>query len=158
MRVEFVLNAKQMVTDVEPLKSVAEILKDMGLTDIGNGTLPGRYGLELIIFNGVLADASLIPGFRLAGAEVITVEGIKSRKDYPDYNRIVGEVLGGRQDLYCSNNIVMAVKTLFMERKNNDYAVAEKLFRDILCGELGFSQLIAGIKKLNYMKGKRVRG
>ncbi len=161
MRVEFLINGKKASLDVGPLKSMIDVLRDdLCLTGTKKGSLPGEWGAELVFLNGEVVDSSLIPAFRMDGAEILTIEGIKQRKDFPDYERIVKEVLKGNENLFCTANIVVAVKSLFMEKKANDPVSVKEILSGIICSEVAFLEVIDGIKNLSLqkVKGKRTRG
>ncbi len=158
MRVNFSVNGRKVSLDVEPLKPLVDVLReDLNLSGTKKANLPGEVGVELILLNGKLFDATLLPAFRVDGAEILTIEWVKQRKDFPDYERMVREVLKGNENLFCTSNIVMIVKNLFMESKNNDMVAVKEALQEIVCGELGFLDIVDGIKRLSSLKGKRPR-
>ncbi len=159
MKVEFLINGKKTALNVGPLKALVDILRDdLAMKGTKKGNSPAEYGCELVFLNGELVDASLIPAFRVDKGEILTIEGIKQRKDFPDYERIVREVLKGNDRLYCAGNIVMLVKALFMEKKNNDIEAVKEALSEVICSEIGFSGIVEGVKRLSSLRGKRIRG
>jgi len=156
LRIDFTLNGRGITIDADPLETLIDILREkLELHGAKRGCGIGECGSCLVIFNGVIVNSCLIPAFRLEGSEILTPEGLKEKKDFPDADMIVREVLGGRRELFCSNGVIMAVKNLFTEQSFPDEKTIREALKGIDCREVGKENIIEGVKRLVSARPRR---
>lgn len=105
---ECVINGTRRRLDVHPMKRALDVLReDCGLTGTKEGCGEGECGACTIVLDGDPVNSCLIPAAHLAGADVVTIEGIASgRKLHPLQQAFV--VHGGAQCGICTPGMIMA--------------------------------------------------
>jgi len=105
----FTLNGKRTSLRVHPLKRLLDVLReDCGLTGTKEGCGEGECGACTVVVGGRAVNACLIPVAQVAGAKVMTIEGLKGRHRL---QRAFAEH-GGAQCGICTPGMIMAAVAL----------------------------------------------
>jgi carbon-monoxide dehydrogenase small subunit len=112
MKLGFILNGEDVEIHIEANVRLIEILRRrFGLLGAKSGCLNGHCGNCLVIFNGLVSPACLIPAFRLEGSEVITIEGFSQTDEYQDiikgFNHTNLKTCG-----YCETGKILSIESL----------------------------------------------
>jgi carbon-monoxide dehydrogenase small subunit len=107
--IAFVLNGKRTSVRVHPLARLLDVLRDeCGLTGTKEGCGEGECGACTVILDGQAVNACLVPAAQVAGAKVVTIEGLKGRHRL---QRAFAE-FGGTQCGICTPGMILAAVAL----------------------------------------------
>jgi carbon-monoxide dehydrogenase small subunit/xanthine dehydrogenase small subunit len=105
----FTLNGKRTSVRVHPLRRLLDVLReDCGLTGTKEGCGEGECGACTVILDGKAVNACLVPMAQVAGAKVVTIEGLKGRHRL---QRAFAE-FGGAQCGICTPGMILAAVAL----------------------------------------------
>ena len=112
MTVSFILNGEDVVVQCDACERLIDILRShFGLFGSKSGCLTGQCGACTVLFNGQVSNACLIPAFKVAGNEIITIEGFSQTIEYH-------EILDGYKYVhlgncgYCESGKILCTETL----------------------------------------------
>ncbi len=107
--VVFTLNGVRASLRVHPLKRLLDVLReDCGLTGTKEGCGEGECGACTVIVGGRAINSCLVPVAQVAGAQVVTIEGLKGR--HPLQHAFAES--GGAQCGICTPGMIMAAVAL----------------------------------------------
>ena len=107
--IAFVLNGARRTVRVHPLKRLLDVLREeCGLTGTKEGCGEGECGACTVIVNGNAVNSCLVPVAQVAGAKVMTIEGLKGRHRL---QRAFAE-FGGAQCGICTPGMILAAVAL----------------------------------------------
>lgn len=150
VHVEFTVNGQPVQADVPPDMTLLRFLRErLGLTGPKNGCSVGQCGACTVVLNGKATRSCLVKmsSPRLAGAEVITIEGLAPEgKLHPIQAAFVEQ--GAIQCGFCTPGMVMAAKALLDENPHpTEEDIKEALTRNRnLCRCTGYVNIIKAIQ------------
>ena len=107
--IAFTLNDKRASLRVHPLKRLLDALReDCGLTGTKEGCGEGECGACTVIVDGRAVNSCLVPVAQVAGAKIVTIEGLKGRHRL---QRAFAE-FGGAQCGICTPGMILAAVAL----------------------------------------------
>ncbi|MDO8834745.1 MAG: (2Fe-2S)-binding protein [Vicinamibacterales bacterium] len=107
--IAFSLNGKRVSLRVHPLKRLLDVLReDCGLTGTKEGCGEGECGACTVLVNRQVVNSCLVPVAQVAGARVVTIEGLKGRHPL---QRAFAEH-GGAQCGICTPGMILAASVL----------------------------------------------
>lgn len=110
--IQFTLNGASQTVAIEPTDKILDILREhLNLTGTKRGCDDGTCGACTIVLNGEARKACLFPAKKLAGAEVLTIEGLSRGKDIHPIQKALVEA-GAVQCGYCIPGIVLELYAL----------------------------------------------
>jgi carbon-monoxide dehydrogenase small subunit len=158
MNMGFILNGEDVTVDPNPESALVEILRDnfnlLGAKPCCN---IGACGTCLIIFNGNVVKACLIPAFKIRGCEIITIEGFSQTIDYQDI--ILGFSETGFEGCgFCNTGRILATEALL--GRNNAPSREEILsaFSGIRCRCMEPEGLVQGVLAASEYRRRRLYG
>jgi aerobic carbon-monoxide dehydrogenase small subunit len=105
----FTLNGARVSARAHPLKRLLDVLReDCGLTGTKEGCGEGECGACTVLVDGAAVNSCLVPVAQVAGATVVTVEGLRGRHPL---QRAFAEH-GGTQCGICTPGMIMAAAAL----------------------------------------------
>jgi aerobic carbon-monoxide dehydrogenase small subunit len=107
--VSFVVNGRRTKITAHPMKRLLDVLReDCRLTGPKEGCGEGECGACTVLVDGAPVNACLIPVAHVAGARVMTIEGLKGR------HRLQRAFVehGGAQCGICTPGMIMAAVAL----------------------------------------------
>src|ERR1700719_3570363 len=105
----FTVNGTRMRLDVHPMKRLLDVLReDCGLTGTKEGCGEGECGACTVLVDGAAVNACLVPFAQVAGARVITIEGLGGH--HPLQHAFVE--FGGAQCGICTPGMILAAIAL----------------------------------------------
>jgi carbon-monoxide dehydrogenase small subunit len=112
MRVALIVNGQPVSAEADPLARLLDFLREgQGLTGAKEGCGEGECGACSVIVDGDLALSCLIPMGQMAGASVVTVEGLGGDAR----SRAIQEAMlaaGAAQCGICTPGLVVAIHAL----------------------------------------------
>ena len=107
--IAFTLNGKRTSLRVHPMTRLLDVLReDCGLTGTKEGCGEGECGACTVIVDGRAVNSCLVPVAQVAGAKIMTIEGLKGRHPL---QRAFAEH-GGAQCGICTPGMIMAAAAL----------------------------------------------
>ena len=107
--IAFTLNGRRVSLRVHPMKRLLDVLReDCGLIGTKEGCGEGECGACTVIVNGRAVNSCLVPAVQVAGAKVLTIEGLGGRHPL---QRAFAEH-GGTQCGICTPGMIMAAAAL----------------------------------------------
>jgi carbon-monoxide dehydrogenase small subunit/xanthine dehydrogenase small subunit len=105
----FTLNGTRVSLRVHPLKRLLDVLReDCGLTGTKEGCGEGECGACTVLVGGLAVNSCLVPAAQVAGATVMTIEGLEGR--HPLQHAFAEH--GGAQCGICTPGMIMAAAAL----------------------------------------------
>lgn len=106
--IAFTLNGTRTSLRVHPLKRLLDVLReDCGLTGTKEGCGEGECGACTVLLDGRAVNACLVPVAQAAGADLVTIEGLKGHR----LQRAFAEH-GGAQCGICTPGMIVAAAAL----------------------------------------------
>ncbi len=147
----FVLNGRRARVDAPPMKRLLDVLReDCGLTGTKEGCGEGECGACTVLIDGAAVDSCLVPIAQVAGADVVTIEGLDAL--HPLQEAFVSE--GGAQCGICTPGMIMAAVAL------GPKPTAEQVRMGLagnLCRCTGYSAIVRAIVKAGRASRRGIR-
>jgi aerobic-type carbon monoxide dehydrogenase small subunit (CoxS/CutS family) len=106
---QLTLNGNRTRIDVHPMKRLLDVLReDCHLTGTKEGCGEGECGACTVLVDGAPVNACLVPVAHVAGARVMTIEGLRGK--HPLQRAFVEH--GGAQCGICTPGMIMAAIAL----------------------------------------------
>jgi aerobic carbon-monoxide dehydrogenase small subunit len=143
--IKFTLNGIAVETDVPATVRLLDFIRDERLL-IGTkeGCGEGECGACSVFVNNLLQNSCLIPIGSIAGADVVTIEGIMGSEQF----KILDEsysLAGGVQCGYCIPGMVMASADLLSKNPHPSEAEIREGISGNLCRCTGYNMIVDAI-------------
>jgi aerobic carbon-monoxide dehydrogenase small subunit len=137
----FTLNGTNTTVEAHPAARLLDVLREeCGLTGSKEGCGEGECGACTVLVNGEPVCSCIIPVAQVAGAEVLTIEGLGG--DHPLQHHFMQEV--GAQCGICTPGMIMAAMALGPEPTLDDVKTA---LAGNLCRCTGYSAIYRAVMK-----------
>lgn len=145
-KVEFLLNGKKTTLEVPSHRLLLDLLRDeIGLTGTKEGCGTGDCGACTVFLNGKPVNSCLILSGEIDGAELVTIEGLKSGPElHPVQKAFIED--GGVQCGYCTSGMLMMVKSLLDENSNPTEEEIRFALSGNLCRCTGYAKIVLAVK------------
>lgn len=88
MTINFTLNGEEVSVNAPAIERLSSLLHDrFGLSSVKSGCLSGRCGSCLVLIDGRLANACLVPAFKARKASVTTFEAYSRTPEHKDIEK-----------------------------------------------------------------------
>ena len=158
MTIGFILNGEDVIIRSEPNVRLIDILRiNFGLLGTRVGCLCGKCGFCAVNCNGSVIHACLMPVFKIAGSEIITIEGFSQTDDYQDI------MAGFAQKRliccgYCETSKILNAEALLEKIKRPSRQDILNAFNGIKCRCTDPEQLVESIKRAADIRQRRIYG
>ena len=116
--IQFTLNGVPQTVAIEPADKIIDVLREhLNLTGTKRGCDDGTCGACTIVLDGEAKRACLLPAAKLAGAKVLTIEGISQGMEIHPIQKALIEA-GAVQCGYCIPGIVLELYALYAKNVN----------------------------------------
>jgi isoquinoline 1-oxidoreductase alpha subunit len=140
------INGKSETVDVEPETPLLWVLRDsLQLTGTKFGCGAGLCGACSVHIDGALTRSCITPVSRVAGKNVITIEGLGANGLHPLQAAWIAEDVP--QCGYCQSGQIMAAAALISKRKNPTEAEIEAAMADNLCRCGTYQRIVKAIRR-----------
>jgi len=120
MEINFKVNNIDRKIDVSPKKRLLDILREeLDLIATKEGCGKGECGACTVLMNGVRVNSCLVPAFQLQDTVIVTVEGLKDWKVYPDIEEAYVEH-GAVQCGFCMSGFVLSTLAFLQEARSEN--------------------------------------
>ncbi len=145
-KVEFLLNGKKTTLEVPSHRLLLDLLRDeIGLTGTKEGCGTGDCGACTVLLNGKPVNSCLVLSGEIDGAELMTIEGLKSGPElHPVQKAFIED--GGVQCGYCTSGMLMMVKSLLDENLNPTEEEIRFALSGNLCRCTGYAKIVLAVK------------
>ena len=144
--IQFTLNGVPQTAAIEPADKIIDVLREhLNLTGTKRGCDDGTCGACTIVIDGDAKRACLLPAAKLAGAKVLTIEGISQGMEIHPIQKALIEA-GAVQCGYCIPGIVLELFALYTKNVNaTDDEIKTALSRHF-CRCTGYEAIWEGAK------------
>ncbi len=131
MKIDFILNDRQVSLTANPATNLLELLRQQGLFSVKHGCDHGECGACTVLLNDKAVNACLLLVHTVIGKRVETVEQFSDHEYlHPLQDKFIDS--GAIQCGFCTPGMILALEALY--RKNP--AAGEDQVRDALAGNL----------------------
>jgi aerobic-type carbon monoxide dehydrogenase small subunit (CoxS/CutS family) len=144
--IQFTLNGTPQAVAVEPADKIIDVLREhLNLTGTKRGCDDGTCGACTVVIDGDAKRACLLPAAKLAGATVLTIEGISQGMEIHPIQKALIEA-GAVQCGYCIPGIVLELYALYTKNLDaTDDEIKTALSRHF-CRCTGYEAIWEGAK------------
>lgn len=144
--IQFTLNGAPKTVALEGWEKIIDVLREhLNLTGTKRGCDDGTCGACTIVLDGEAKRACLLPAAKLAGASVLTIEGLSQGLEVHPIQSALIEA-GAVQCGYCIPGIVLELYALFTQNVNaSDDEIKTALARHF-CRCTGYEAIWEGAK------------
>lgn len=143
-KISFTVNQKPVTVEVEPEMLVLDVLREvLNLTGTKHGCDNSTCGTCTILVNGKATKSCNLPVKKIAGAEVITIEGLAQGTQLHPVQKSISES-GAIQCGFCTPGIVMELVGLFDEKPEASQTEIESALNKHLCRCTGYEPIRDG--------------
>jgi len=145
IRVAFTLNAKPVEVHVEPIRRLADVLReDLHLTGTKVGCNAGDCGACTVLLDGRQVCACLVPIAQVEGRSVTTVEGLAKDGRLNDLQRAF-HAHGAAQCGICTPGMLMAAADLLARNAQPSEAEVLDALGGVLCRCTGYRKIVEAV-------------
>ncbi len=143
-KISFTLNKKAVVVEVDPEMMVLDVLREvLNLTGTKHGCDNSTCGTCTIVVNGKAVKSCNLPVKKVAGADIVTVEGLAYGTDLHPVQKSISES-GAIQCGFCTPGIVMELYGLLESNPDASQVELENALNKHLCRCTGYEPIRDG--------------
>jgi aerobic carbon-monoxide dehydrogenase small subunit len=143
--VSLTVNGEPKTVRVYPMERLLDVLRhELGLTGTKEGCGEGECGSCSVLMNGKLVNSCLIPALQVAGASLITIEGLALG---PDLTALQAAFLkcGGAQCGICTPGMILASRQLLDKKPKPTLEEVREGLSGNLCRCTGYTQIFEAV-------------
>lgn len=145
MKLEFVVNDKHEIIDVDPGERLLDALRNrLGLTSVKEGCGEGECGACTIIMDGVAVTSCTVLAMQAKGKEIITTEGLEINGELDGLQESFMKN-GAIQCGYCTPGMLMSCKALLMKNPNPTEEEIRRAIEGNLCRCTGYTKIVNAV-------------
>lgn len=145
MKIEFTLNSKPQIIDVDPARRLLDILReDFNLKSVKEGCGEGECGACVVLMNRRAVNSCLVPVGNIFGKSILTLEEFRKSERYKIIEASFLEA-GAVQCGFCTPGIVMATESLLNENPHPTETEIKEGLAGNLCRCTGYNMIIDGV-------------
>ncbi len=146
-QLSFQLNDQQVSVSIAPGDRLLDVLRGpLGMTGTKEGCGNGECGACTVIVDGRAVNSCLFPALEADGAQVSTVEGLRTKDGQLSHLQQAFVNEGGIQCGFCTPGMIMSCRALL----DTDPDPSEGTIRTALIGNLcrctGYTQIVDSVK------------
>ena len=140
------LNGRRTDLEVEPYWTLQRLLRDeLDLTGTKEGCRTGNCGVCTVIVDGTAVKSCLLLAPQVAGASLLTIEGLAKGDELDPLQRAFVEY-GAIQCGYCSPGFIMAARAFLNEHPHPTRAEIADALEGNLCRCTGYVKIFEAIE------------
>lgn len=147
LRVAFTLNSRPVEIDVDPGRTLLDVLReDLDLTGTKQGCdREGECGACTVLLDGEAVRSCLVPIGRVAGRQVLTIEGLGSREKLHPLQQAFIE-RGAVQCGFCAPGMILSAAALLARRPNPTREEIAEALEGNLCRCTGYTRIVDAVE------------
>ncbi|HOV06464.1 MAG TPA: (2Fe-2S)-binding protein [Anaerolineaceae bacterium] len=143
-KISFTMNGKPVTVETDPEMMVLDVIRELlNLTGTKHGCDNSTCGTCTIVVNGKAIKSCNLPLKKIAGAEVLTIEGLAKGTQLHPVQKAISES-GAIQCGFCTPGIVMELYGLLEEKPDASQAELENALNKHLCRCTGYEPIRDG--------------
>mgnify|MGYP003587192004 FL=1 len=143
-KISFTINGKPVTVETDPEMMVLDVIRELlNLTGTKHGCDNSTCGTCTIVVNGKAVKSCNLAVKKIAGAEVITVEGLAKGMELHPVQKAISES-GAIQCGFCTPGIVMELYGLLEEKPDATQTEIENALNKHLCRCTGYEPIRDG--------------
>ena len=147
MEISFTLNGKETTCEVPTKYTLLKLLRDdLKLTGTKVGCDTGDCGACSVIIDGQLKKACTFPVKKLAGKDVVTIEGIANPDGSPNDLQQAFLEQGATQCGYCTPGMVLAGEAVLLQNPDPTRMEIRAAIAENLCRCTGYQQIVDAVE------------
>ena len=152
MKITLRLNGKQRDFEVQPRETLFHLLRRSGIHSVKFGSEDGTGGYSTVLVNGKARSAIITLAVQVAGAEILTIEGLsgsqrpgwRGKTEWHPLQKAFIET-GAIQSGYDTPALILAAKALLDRNPNPTEAEVRDAISGILSRETGYTKPVEAI-------------
>lgn len=145
MKLEFIVNDKEEVIEVDPRDRLLDILRNkLGLTSVKEGCSEGECGACTVIMDGAAVTSCTVLAMQAKGRKIITTEGLEKSGEL---DKLQDSFMrnGAIQCGYCTPGMLMSCKALLMKNQNPSEEEIRRAIEGNLCRCTGYTKIVESV-------------
>jgi carbon-monoxide dehydrogenase small subunit len=148
MEVEFTLNGKLLSLEVDPSRTLIQVLRqDLGLKGAKEGCGKGECGACTVILNGKAVLSCLIPSPKVQGCSIMTIEGLETGEGLHPLQKAFVEH-GAIQCGFCTSGMILSAKACLDENPSPSMEEIRETISGNLCRCTGYVKIVEAIQSV----------
>jgi len=146
MPIAFTINGNPYSADVEPRRSLSDVIRDdVGLTGTHLGCEHGVCGACTILVDGAPARSCLMLAVQAEGADITTIEGLADGDTLHPIQQAMHEA-HGFQCAFCAPGFLMSAVALLAENPSPTRDEIRQELSGNLCRCTGYETILNGVE------------
>lgn len=147
MKVSMKVNGQMREADVEPRWLLVHVLREkMGLTGTNVGCDTSQCGACTVLMNGMAVKSCNVLAVQADGAEVTTIEGLKTDGQYHPLQQAFWDN-HGLQCGFCTPGMIMTAVDLLQHESQPNYIQIRHGIEGNLCRCTGYENIVRAIRE-----------
>ena len=143
-KITFTINGEARTVEVEPETMLVDVIRDvLNLTGTKVGCDNATCGSCTVVVNGKAVKSCITPVKKVAGAEILTVEGLAKGMTLHPIQKSIAES-GAVQCGFCTPGIIMELYGLLENKPNASETELENALNKHLCRCTGYEPIRDG--------------
>ncbi len=144
MKINFNLNGKEKVVDIEPGEALLDVLKRIGVSSVRRGCETASCGACTVLVNDKPVLSCVYQAVNADGQKIVTTEGLKDKvEEFAEF--LTAE--GAEQCGFCGPALALTVLAMKDELKNPNDEEIKTYLAGNLCRCSGYEGQLRAIKK-----------
>lgn len=140
------INGEVRTLDAAPMNRLLDVLRrDLGLTGSKEGCGEGECGSCTVLVDGEAWLSCLVPVCKVAGRDVVTIEGLESTESGLHRLQETFVTEGGAQCGICTPGFVLAAKALLDTSPNPTRLEVREALAGNLCRCTGYTKIVDAV-------------
>lgn len=147
MNIHLHVNGEDRVVDVPPETSLLSVLRErLGLTGTKYGCGEGQCGACTVLVNGMARRSCITPVIRVAGSQVLTIEGLASQERLHPVQQAFLEV-EAFQCGYCTPGMILTTVALLRQNPSPSEAEIIEFLNGNLCRCGTYPRILRAVRR-----------
>jgi carbon-monoxide dehydrogenase small subunit len=145
--VKLVVNGRDVTVSAPPMARLLDVLREeLGLTGTKEGCGEGECGACAVLVDGELTNSCLVPVLQVAGAKVVTVEGLAGADELSPLQQAFVEH-GGAQCGICTPGMLVAARALLDRTPHPSREQIKTGLAGNICRCTGYVKILDAVEK-----------
>ena len=139
------INDRRHHISVPSNRTLLEVLRELGYTDVKNGCAKGDCGACAVLLNGEAVNSCLVLAWQADGARVVTNSGLGTL-DTPHPLQEAFADAGAAQCGYCTPGMIISAKALLDRNPDPTEEEIREAISGNLCRCTGYAQIVEAVQ------------